>query len=94
MQMSSVARGAGLIAGTHSDRHSESVTAQKVFLPLSLSIFLPSSLPSIHPLVHLSLCQGECQASEMYAEQVKDLIMHSCPKKIAAFFAEVIQVII
>ena len=36
---------------------------------------------------------GECQASDMYVEQLRDTIRHSVPKgKLAAFFAEPIQV--
>ncbi|XP_077866424.1 alanine--glyoxylate aminotransferase 2, mitochondrial-like, partial [Saccoglossus kowalevskii] len=35
--------------------------------------------------------QNECHASDMYIHQLEDLLSHSCPKKIAAFFAEPIQ---
>ncbi|CAG0921976.1 unnamed protein product [Notodromas monacha] len=34
---------------------------------------------------------GECAASDKYADQLKDLMMHSTPKRIAGFFAEPIQ---
>ena len=36
---------------------------------------------------------GQCQASDLYVEQLRDTIRHSVPKgKLAAFFAEPIQV--
>ena len=35
---------------------------------------------------------GACEAGDNYANQLKDVLMHSCPKKVAAFFAEPIQV--
>ncbi|XP_065915308.1 alanine--glyoxylate aminotransferase 2, mitochondrial-like [Dysidea avara] len=34
---------------------------------------------------------GACEAGDNYANQLKDVLMHSCPKKVAAFFAEPIQ---
>lgn len=36
---------------------------------------------------------GSCEAGDNYANQLKDLLAHSCPKKVAGFFAESIQVI-
>ena len=35
---------------------------------------------------------GSCEAGDNYANQLKDVLMHSCPKKVAGFFAEPIQV--
>ena len=36
---------------------------------------------------------GQCQAADMYVEQLRDTIRHSVPKgRLAAFFAETIQV--
>ena len=36
---------------------------------------------------------GQCQATDMYVEQLRDTIRHSIPKgRLAAFFAETIQV--
>ena len=35
---------------------------------------------------------GSCEAGDNYAGQLKDLLVHSCPKRIAGFFAESIQV--
>lgn len=34
---------------------------------------------------------GECKASEMYADQLEELLYHSAGKRIAGFFSEVIQ---
>lgn len=34
---------------------------------------------------------GQCMASDMYADQLEDALRHSTGKKVAAFFAEVIQ---
>ena len=36
--------------------------------------------------------EGHCEASMMYADQLEDLLKHCCPKKVAGFFAETIQV--
>ena len=37
---------------------------------------------------------GECQANDMYIDQLKDVIRHSTPKSgLAGFIAEAIQVI-
>jgi alanine-glyoxylate transaminase/(R)-3-amino-2-methylpropionate-pyruvate transaminase len=38
-----------------------------------------------------SCAPGECQASDMYAEQLLDVLKFSCPKKVAGFFAEGVQ---
>lgn len=35
---------------------------------------------------------GSCNAANMYAEQLNDVLKYSCSKKVAAFFAEPIQV--
>ena len=35
---------------------------------------------------------GVCEASQLYADELSDLLSHSCPKQIAGFFAEPIQV--
>jgi len=35
---------------------------------------------------------GSCEAGENYVNQLKDVLAHSCPKRIAGFFAESIQV--
>ena len=62
-------------------------------LPLN-PFFHPSFslLPSFHSSCTSSLYSGCCQASDMYVEQLKDVLKHSCPKRIAGFFAEPIQV--
>lgn len=40
-------------------------------------------------------CSDEvCNASMMYADQLEDLLIHSCHKKIAGFIAEPIQVMV
>ena len=36
--------------------------------------------------------EGQCQASMMYADQLDDLIKHTCGKRVAGFIAETIQV--
>ena len=59
------------------------------FLQIHSSIF-PSPF-SLFP-TPFSLNAGCCQASDMYVEQLKDVLKHSCPKRIAGFFAEPIQV--
>jgi len=75
------------------------------FLPIPSSLSLPPPLPPSPPpsslVLHPSLltpslppsinCTGCCQASDMYVDQLKDVLNHSCPKRIAAFFAEPIQ---
>ena len=72
-------------------------------LPCSPSPVLPSSKsippsfllpsPSFHSFcTSSSLYSGCCQASDMYVEQLKDVLKHSCPKRIAGFFTEPIQV--
>jgi len=43
------------------------------------------------PLRECNCPAGCCQASDMYVDQLKDVLNHSCPKRIAAFFAEPIQ---
>ena len=63
-------------------------------LPLN-PFFHPSFslFPSFHSFcTSSSLYSGCCQASDMYVEQLKDVLKHSCPKRIAGFFAEPIQV--
>ena len=61
-------------------------------LPSSKSIPPSFLLPfSLFP-TPFSLNAGCCQASDMYVEQLKDVLKHSCPKRIAGFFAEPIQV--
>ena len=62
-------------------------------LPLN-PFFHPSFslLPSFHSSCTSSLYSGCCQATDMYVEQLKDVLKHSCPKRIAGFFAEPIQV--
>ena len=37
--------------------------------------------------------EGQCYAKDMYIDQLKDLLRHETPKKIAGMFAESIQVI-
>jgi len=55
------------------------------------SFLLPFSLFPLFP-TPFSLNAGCCQASDMYVEQLKDVLKHSCPKRIAGFFTEPIQV--
>lgn len=35
---------------------------------------------------------GVCEASDKYVDQLDDVLKHCCPKKVAAFFCEAIQV--
>lgn len=35
---------------------------------------------------------GQCMASKLYVDQLKDVLVHSTSKKVAGFIAEVIQV--
>ena len=47
-------------------------------------------------LVMLTVCYfvhaGQCMASKLYVDQLKDVLVHSTSKKVAGFIAEVIQV--
>ena len=42
--------------------------------------------------LHCTWLLGSCEAGDNYANQLKDLLVHSCPKRVAGFFAESIQV--
>ena len=48
-------------------------------------------------MLYLTLCvpAGQCKASELYVDQLKDVLLHCAPKSgVAAFIAEVVQVIL
>lgn len=38
------------------------------------------------------MVEGQCMASKMYVDQLKDVLVHSTSKKVAGFIAEPIQV--
>lgn len=48
-----------------------------------------SSTPSNQ---NICINKGQCMASKMYVDQLKDVLVHSTSKKVAGFIAEPIQV--